>query len=801
MKSAAGNWKRLWKKKKAVLLFGLAAGAGLISFGIYSVKGTPAKGSQRQEITFQETQAKIGSISNTIVGTGNLELAEGETVGIPSGLVVEEVKVEAGDQVSKGDVLAVLDQSSVLCAMENVQKEIEDLDEMIDESSGEEEVQSVKSKVEGRIKKIYVQQGEEISECMVEQGALMLISLDGYLAIDISTDTELAKGDAVNVIRSDGTSKEGTVETVSDGTVTVLCSDSGIGMGEEVTAADTQGNVLGTGSTYIHRQLAVTQATGVVEDICVSEDEKIYSGTTLFTVEEEQSLEYQEQIAERQELTETLQKLLVLSKSGTITAQTDGIVQSVNISAENSQSASQSGNLQISKNSVSVVASAPELSEERAEKALAFELASSGASDKNMLVLEIPETGKKPQKQIETEDGSYQGTISWKPEDEAFAPETSYQAKISLLAGEGYCFTEDSVRQIQSGVLAGVTVSEDGKLLDFQITYPATGAEDEKEEHNPEEDTKKEQNPQDDRDAEEELDRQEETENRADDKISQQQPANGAENKTETDERAASGIFNDAGAGNGSNLTADASKAIQSRTVATVDSGSAAGSSGSGESEEQEASGSSEVAAFTLAASDTMVLAVNVDELDINSVDLGQEAKITLDAIEGEEFSGTVTKIGSSVSSSAGVAKYTVKITIPKDQRMREGMNASAVVTIENKENVVTIPVNALQERGNRVFVYTESDGEGKLSGEREVTTGLSDGDTVEITEGLSEGDKIYYQKTGNLSQQGFGGMGAGFRDGMGEMPGGGPGGAMGEMPDGDFKQGNPNRGAFDRNE
>ena len=64
------------------------------------------------------------------------------------------------------------------------------------------------------------------------------------------------------------------------------------------------------------------------------------------------------------------------------------------------------------------------------------------------------------------------------------------------------------------------------------------------------------------------------------------------------------------------------------------------------------------------------------------------------------------------------------------------------------------------------------------------MTTGLSDGDTVEITEGLSEGDKIYYQKTGNLSQQGFGGMGAGFRDGMGEMPGGGPGGAMGEMPD-----------------
>ncbi len=791
MKNAAGSFRHLWKKKKGALLIGLAAGAGLISFGIYSVKGTPAKGSQKQEMILQETQAKTGSISNTIVGTGNLELAEGETVGIPSGLAVEEVKVEAGDRVSKGDVLAVLDQSSVLRAMGNVQEEIEDLDEKMEESSSEGDAQKVESKVEGRVKKIYVQEGEEISDCMVEQGALMLVSLDGYLAADISADTELAEGDSVAVIRSDGTSREGTVETVSDGTFTVLCSDSGIGMGEEVTAADAQGNVLGAGSTYIHRQLAVTEATGTVEDICVSEDEKIYSGTTLLTVDNGgQSLEYQEQMARRQELTESLQQLLVLFKSGTITAEMDGIVQSVNISTENSQSGSEAGNLQISKNSVSVVASAPGILGEQAEKPLALDIASSGDSDQSVLVIEIPETGKKPQKEIQAQDGSYKGTISWKPEDEAFEAGTSYQAEINLQAGEGYCFTKDSVRQILSGVLAGVTVSEDGKLLSFQITYPVTGEKDGKEEHDPDENTEKEQDSQDDRDAEKDSEDPKEDENETDGKISGKEPVNESETKTENHTGVESGISNDSGAGNGSNLTADAAEAIQSRTVNTVVSSSGTGSSGSDEAnEEEEASGSSEVAAFTLAAADTVVLAVNVDELDINSVDLGQEAKITLDAIEGEEFSGTVTKIGSSASSSGGVAKYTVKITIPKDERMREGMNASAVITIENKENVVIIPVNALQERGNRVFVYTETDGEGKLSGEQEVTTGLSDGDTVEITEGLSEGDTVYYQKTGNISQQGFGGME------------GGPGGTMGEMPDGGFKQGNSNRGMSDRHE
>jgi len=144
-----------------------------------------------------------------------------------------------------------------------------------------------------------------------------------------------------------------------------------------------------------------------------------------------------------------------------------------------------------------------------------------------------------------------------------------------------------------------------------------------------------------------------------------------------------------------------------------------------------------------------MILAISVDELDINSVEKGQQAEVTFDAIEEETFEGTVTKVGNSASASGGVAKYTVEITIPASEEMKAGMNASATIVIEKKENIITIPVNALQERGNEVFVYTEKDEEGNLSGEKSVSTGLSDGNIVEITEGLSEGDTIYYQKVG----------------------------------------------------
>lgn len=70
----------------------------------------------------------LGNISDTIIGTGNLELDEAQAVTIPSGLTVSEVYVESGDQVSAGTVLASVDKSSVLSAVKTVQEEIDELD-------------------------------------------------------------------------------------------------------------------------------------------------------------------------------------------------------------------------------------------------------------------------------------------------------------------------------------------------------------------------------------------------------------------------------------------------------------------------------------------------------------------------------------------------------------------------------------------------------------------------------------------------------------------------------------------------
>ena len=159
-----------------------------------------------------------------------------------------------------------------------------------------------------------------------------------------------------------------------------------------------------------------------------------------------------------------------------------------------------------------------------------------------------------------------------------------------------------------------------------------------------------------------------------------------------------------------------------------------------------------------------------IDELDINSVEKGQKAVVTFDAIEDKEFEGEVTEIGNSASVNGGVAKYTVEITIPKDDEMKVGMNASATITTEERNQVLTLPMNALQEQGDKTFVYTEKNADGTLSGEVEIQTGMTDGNTVEITDGLEEGDTVYYMRSESSSS-------GSSADMQNKMPGGGQGG------------------------
>ena len=77
---------------------------------------------------------------------------------------------------------------------------------------------------------------------------------------------------------------------------------------------------------------------------------------------------------------------------------------------------------------------------------------------------------------------------------------------------------------------------------------------------------------------------------------------------------------------------------------------------------------------------------------------------------------------------------------------MLSGMSASAVISLYEKMDVLTLPAAALSEDGAKTIVYTALDQKtGEPANPVEVTTGLSDGETVEILSGLQSGDSVYY--------------------------------------------------------
>ena len=425
------------------------------------------------------------------------------------------------------------------------------------------------------------------------------------------------------------------------------------------------------------------------------------------------------------------------------------------------------------------------------KQTLYLSMADTSAGNAQTLGIVVPRTGGSPQTQIVSSDNSYTGTISWNPGDSTFQPAATYQAAVMLYAGEGYQFAADSVTQAVSGVLSGVSLSADGSTLSFTITFPETEGSTEEPGDTSGDSGSTEGNQGGSAPSE---DAQNNTENSGSDTQTGEENGitDGESQVSPETQNNNTGTTQNTGSSQGAGSTSSGITGSVNAAGGTSSGTQTSNGQQSGEEETQTDTASqysTDTTAFTISGDTSMLLSVSVDELDINSVEQGQTAQVTFDAIEDKTFEGTVTKVGNTASASGGVAKYTVEITIPKDEEMKAGMNASATITIEEKENIVTIPVNALQERGEEVFVYTEQDDEGNLSGEQQVTTGLSDGENVEITEGLSEGDVVYYQKTGGgntSSDTGFsmpggdmGNMSGGGN--MGNMPGGGDmGGGMG---------------------
>ena len=156
--------------------------------------------------------------------------------------------------------------------------------------------------------------------------------------------------------------------------------------------------------------------------------------------------------------------------------------------------------------------------------------------------------------------------------------------------------------------------------------------------------------------------------------------------------------------------------------------------------------------AFLIASGDFMELRVSIDERDILSLAAGQDAEILLDALPGTTFHGTINRINVAGATGGGSARYTVELVLPRAAEMLPGMSASAVIITYVVEDVLLLPVQAVQEIAGREFVFMGQTSAGVPTDEQDIVSGISDGLFVEIVSGLSLGDTVYYEQRGNFT-------------------------------------------------
>lgn len=147
---------------------------------------------------------------------------------------------------------------------------------------------------------------------------------------------------------------------------------------------------------------------------------------------------------------------------------------------------------------------------------------------------------------------------------------------------------------------------------------------------------------------------------------------------------------------------------------------------------------------------------LNVDELKIRSLKVGQEVEITADAVPGETYKGVISSILVAGTTANGSTSYPVTVRIDDMGELLPGMNATAKITTASVKNVLALP-NAALVRGSYVLVTKDSPSAANAETSMtapdgfvyvKVTTGISDDDYIEVKSGLQEGDTIAYDNS-----------------------------------------------------
>ncbi|MBI5727567.1 MAG: efflux RND transporter periplasmic adaptor subunit [Ignavibacteriales bacterium] len=139
---------------------------------------------------------------------------------------------------------------------------------------------------------------------------------------------------------------------------------------------------------------------------------------------------------------------------------------------------------------------------------------------------------------------------------------------------------------------------------------------------------------------------------------------------------------------------------------------------------------------------------INVGESDIAFLNTGQKVMLYSDIKPEEQFLAAISEISRSADIQS--RSFEVKAVFPNtaSKWLHPGMFCKVKATLQSKDNIVLVPVAALNMKDDKQFVYVVNNGKAE---ERAVTTGLTNGEQTEIVSGLQEGDVIITVGSANV--------------------------------------------------
>ena len=193
------------------------------------------------------------------------------------------------------------------------------------------------------------------------------------------------------------------------------------------------------------------------------------------------------------------------------------------------------------------------------------------------------------------------------------------------------------------------------------------------------------------------------------------------------------------------------SNAAERRVISPIDGTVNAVNIKNGDDLSKVSSGSSRLVPIIIGDLGTMKAQVQVNEVDIANVSMGQEVVLTLDALNGVEMTGKVEKMDSLGTMDQGVVTYNVIIDFDSlDNRIKPEMSVSASIITEVKQDVLIVPASAVKSGSDGGYYVEVLVGGAPV--QKTVEIGAANDTSTEIVSGISAGDKVVTQTINSSS-------------------------------------------------